>query len=248
VQLKLIACEILYREFCAAIARSVNKIDLEFLPKGLHDIGQQGMSAKIREAVGQVDPSQYGAILMGYGLCNNGLMGLTATKIPIVIPRAHDCITLFLGNKERYLQYFQSRPGTYFQTTGWLERGSSIGQYRPDMVQYRGMSQTYEELVAKYGEDNAQFLYQQLCDTTKNYGQFTFIRMGIEPDDRFEQQAQAQADSRGWKFEVLEGNLGLVERLLNGPWNEDEFLVVPPGHRVAPSYDERIIKAEPVAA
>jgi hypothetical protein len=245
MQLKLVACEILYREFCAAVARSVNKVDLEFLPKGLHDIGQAGMNAKIREIIGQIDPSQYDAILLGYGLCSNGLMGLTAEKIPLVIPRAHDCITLFLGNKERYLQYFQSHPGVYFQTTGWLERGKGIEQFRPDAIQHRsGMTQTYEELAAKYGEDNAQFLRQQLGDVTKNYGQLAFIRMGIEPDDRFERQARSEADSRGWKFEVLDGNLGLIERLLDGPWGEDEFLIVPPGHRIAPSYDERIIRAE----
>lgn len=247
MNLKLVACEILYRELCAVIARSVNKIDLEFLPKGLHDIGQQGMSAKIRDIVAQVDESRYEAILMGYGLCSNGLLGLAARTIPIVIPRAHDCITLFLGNKEQYLRYFQSHPGVYFKTTGWLERGAGIDQYQPDAIQHKsGMTQTYEELVAKYGEDNAKFLYEQLCDMTRNYGQFAFIRMGIEPDDRFEQQARTQAEERGWKFEVLDGNLGLVQRLLDGPWNEDEFLVVPPGHRVAPSYDERIIKVEPL--
>ncbi len=45
MRLKLIACEIFYRELCAAVARSVNQVDVEFLPKGLHDIGQAGMSA-----------------------------------------------------------------------------------------------------------------------------------------------------------------------------------------------------------
>ena len=39
MRLKLIACEVLYRELCAAVARSVNQVDLEFLPKGLHDKG-----------------------------------------------------------------------------------------------------------------------------------------------------------------------------------------------------------------
>jgi hypothetical protein len=247
VNLKLIACEILYREFCAVVARSVNKVDLEYLPKGLHDIGQEGMGDKIREIVDRVDGSRYDAILMGYGLCSNGLVGLTARQVPIVVPRAHDCITLFMGNKERYLQYFRSHPGVYFKTTGWLERGVGLDQYQPEAIQNKtGMTQTYEELVTKYGEDNAKYLYEQLCDMTRNYSQFAFIRMGIEPDDRFERQAREQAQSRGWKFEVLDGSLGLVERLVNGPWNEDEFLVVPPGHRVKPSYDEGVIKVEKV--
>ena len=28
-----------------------------------------------------------------------------------------------------------------------------------------------------------------------------------------------------------------------GAWDDSEFLVVPPGQRIAPSYDDRIIKA-----
>ena len=107
MRLKLIACEILYRELCAAVARSVNQVDVEFLPKGLHDIGQAGMSARLTEVLAAVDESQYDAVLFGYALCSNGLVGLTARRIPLVVPRAHDCITLFLGSKERYLDYFQ---------------------------------------------------------------------------------------------------------------------------------------------
>ena len=39
MRLKLIACKIFYRELCAVVARSIHQVDIEFLPKGLHDIG-----------------------------------------------------------------------------------------------------------------------------------------------------------------------------------------------------------------
>jgi hypothetical protein len=244
VRLKLIACEIFYRELCAAVARSINQVDIEFLPKGLHDIGQAGMSARLGEVLAAVDESQYDAVLMGYGLCSNGLIGLAARRVPLVVPRAHDCITLFLGSKERYLDYFQTHPGVYFKTTGWIERGEGLHQYHEDSIQQQsGMNQTYEDLVAKYGEDNAQFLYEQLCDMTRNYSGMTFIEMGIEPDDRFERQAYEQAAERGWKFEKLTGDMGLIQQLVDGPWDDDRFLVVPPGSRVAASFDENVIRA-----
>ena len=108
MRLKLIACEIMYRELCTAVARSVNLVDVEFLPKGLHDIGQAGMSSRLAEVLAGVDETRYEAILLGYGLCSNGLVGLAARSIPLVVPRAHDCITLFLGSKERYLEYFRA--------------------------------------------------------------------------------------------------------------------------------------------
>ena len=246
MRLKLIACEILYREFCAAVARSVNRVDVEFLPKGLHDIGQEGMFRRLKEAVEEVDESQYDAVLLGYGLCSNGLVGLAARKIPLVVPRAHDCITLFLGDNRRYLEYFHGHPGVYFKTSGWIERGEGLVQFEGGLAERANrLAWTYEELADKYGQDNAAFLYEQLGDMTRNYKGLTFIEMGIEPDDRFEQQARRDAAEQGWKFEKLSGDMTLIRDLLDGFWSEDRFLVVAPGRRLAASFDEQIIKTEP---
>jgi hypothetical protein len=245
LRLKLIACEIFYRELCAAVARSINQVDVEFLPKGLHDMGQAGMSGRLKEVLAAVDQGRYDAIVLGYALCSNGLVGIQAERIPLVVPRAHDCITLFLGSKERYLEYFQSHPGVYFKTSGWIERGEGLTQYREDSIaQKSGMMLSFEELAAKYGEDNARYLYEQLCDMTRNYSGMTYIEMGIEPDDRFERQARQQAAERGWKFEKLTGDMTLIQRLVDGPWDDARFLVVPPGSQIAASFDENIVKAE----
>ena len=111
MRLKLIACEVLYRELCAAVARSVNQVDLEFLPKGLHDKGVARMLARLQEALDQTETGSYDAVLFGYALCGNGLVGLTARSLPVIVPRAHDCITLFFGSRERYLEYFENHPG-----------------------------------------------------------------------------------------------------------------------------------------
>jgi hypothetical protein len=37
-----------------------------------------------------------------YGLCNLALTSLRARAVPVVVPRAHDCITLYLGSRQRY--------------------------------------------------------------------------------------------------------------------------------------------------
>jgi len=245
MRLKLIACEILYREICAVVARSTNQVDVEFMPKGLHDLGQAAMRARLAETLANVDETAYDAVALGYGLCSNGVVGLAARTIPLVVPRAHDCITLFLGSKERYHDYFFSHPGVYFKTTGWIERGSQLNQLSPDSIPVRNsMAQSHDELVARYGEDNARFLAEQLSDLARNYGQITFIATGVEPDDRFEQAARDEAASRGWKFERLRGDLGLLERLVDGPWDDEDFLVVAPGRRVAAAHDERVIKLD----
>ena len=216
----------MYREFCAVIARSTNQVDVEFLPKGLHDAGREVMSEKLQETLAAVDQSDYDAVLMGYGLCSNGLVGLSAGSVPLVIPRAHDCITLFLGSKERYLEYFYANTGAYFKTSGWLERGNDLKQYGPDSIQEQsGMNQTYDDMVEKYGADNAKFLWEQLCEMTHNYGRLTFIEMGVEPNDSFERQAKDFADEREWKFEKVAGDMALMYLAHGGVYLAGDILL-----------------------
>jgi hypothetical protein len=235
VRLKLIACEVLYRELCHVVARSRNQVDAEFLPKGLHDLGSAAMRVKLQEAVDRTDRTKHEMILLGYGLCGTGLAGLEAGVVPLVLPRAHDCITLFLGSKARYLDYFNTHPGVYFKTTGWMERGSAL------MGLDRQISFGYEELVAKFGEEDAKYVYEEM---TKHYRQFTFIEMGIEPDGGFERRAREDAEQRGWAFEKIQGSLRLFQRLVDGPWEDGEFLVVPPGKKIAVKHDEDVVGAE----
>jgi hypothetical protein len=247
MRLRLISCEIFYREICTAVSRSSNTIDIEFLPKGLHDIGSEGMRKCLQAAADLVDGQRYSAVLLGYGLCNNGTAGLTARSVPLVLPRAHDCIALFFGSKERYLSYFEAHPGVFFKTTGWIERGTDTGELSQLSIQRRsGMDSNYDDLVARYGEENAKYLWEELCNYSKHYRQLTFIEMGIEPDDSFERQAREEAARRGWAFDKVRGDLSLIQRLVDGVWDNHEFLVLKPGERVVARYDDGIIAPEKI--
>ena len=246
---KLIACEILYREFCHLVGRSPHRIDIEFMPKGLHDLGRKGMFARLNETLAAVDTDQYDAVLLGYALCSNGIVGLKAHGVPLVVPRAHDCITLFLGDGRRYLDYFNANPGTYFKTSGWIERGDDLVQFSPDSIQdMMGMNMAYEELVDKYGVENAKYLLEQLGQM-QNYGRLTYIAMGVGPDEHFESHSRQLAESKGWQFERLDGDLSLLSELIDGsPWDDARFLVLQPGESIAPSHDATILQAEKPSA
>ena len=84
------------------------------------------MKKQLAEYLATVDEDLYDALLLGYALCSGGIAGLSTKKIPLVVPRAHDCITLFLGSRERYQEYFFANGGTYFMTTGWFEHDSAL--------------------------------------------------------------------------------------------------------------------------
>jgi hypothetical protein len=237
VRRKLIGCEVLCRELCHALARSPFAVDVEFLPKALHDEGGKAMRTRLQECIDAVDPAVYDTVLLGYALCGNGTAGLHARSLPLVIPRAHDCIALLMGSVAKYDEYFHNHPGAYYRSPGWLERGEDLQPFMP------GAAHTLEELVGKYGEDNGRYLFNELMSFQTHYTQLTYIRTGLEADDRFENRARAEAKRRRWTYERVDGNLGIFERLLSGDWNPAEFLIVHPGQHVVTRWDGSIFAA-----
>ncbi len=244
-KLKLIGCETMFREFCATVARSPFQIDVEFLPKGLHDLGGRRMKGSLQEALDRAEGQGYDAVLLGYALCGNGIAGLETRSIPLIVPRAHDCIALLMGGRKRYQDYFDRNPGCYYRSTGWLERGKGLQQLESGATN-PGAEVDFDTLVEKYGEENASYLYEELTRYRQHYRKLTYIQTGLEPDGHFEQQAREEASQRGWEFERVEGGLALFEHLMNGDWDTEDFLTVPPRHRIAVTYDDNIIRAEPV--
>jgi hypothetical protein len=166
---------------------------------------------------------------------------LQATRLKLVAPRAHDCIALLMGSRRIYEDYFNSNPGTYFRSTGWLERGKELA---PLARVRTGLGTNLETLIDKYGEDNGTYLFTELNKYQQSYRRLVYIETGLEPDARFEVEAQGEAEQRGWEYAKLRGDLRLIRMLVNGEWDAKEFLVVEPGQRIVARYDEGIIRAE----
>lgn len=241
-KLKFIGCEVLYREACRLAAISAYRIDVEFLRKGLHDLERAEMQSRLQSAIDAVrDDEGYGAILLGYARCNDGVASLTARSVPLVIPKAHDCITFFFGGRQAYQSYFDSHPGTYFHTTGWLERNDPDVPGTQGVMAKLGLDQSYEQMVAKYGRENAEFIRETMGDALQNYHRLCYIKMGVTDERRFVEQSRGQALERGWEFEVRRGDWSLLERLFRGEWGDDDFVVVPPGHRIIARNDGEIL-------
>jgi len=248
---KFIGCEIIYREACFLAATGPHQVDVEFLLKGLHDLPRQDMLAKLQASVDAVDPrAGYEAILLGYARCNDGLVNLKARSIPLVIPKAHDCITFFFGSRAAYQDYFDRHPGTYFMTTGWSERnkfgenGYSKPAYGMDGVMARlGLTESYEVMVEKYGRENADYIIESLGGWQKSYSRSLYLEMGACDEKPFIEYARYRAREQAWEFEVRKGSWTLLEKLFFGQWNED-FLVVPPGGKIVARNDAEILDAE----
>ena len=244
-KLTFIGCEIIYREACKLAAESRLRVDLRFLPKGLHDLERADMQSRLQAAVDDVDTDTNRAIILGYARCNDGLSGLTARDVPLVIPKAHDCITFFFGGRRAYREYFDTHPGTYCRTTGWCERENPEVEGSQGVMAQLGLDRGYEELVEQYGKENADYIRETMGDGLQNYSRICYLRMGVTDETPFVDASRREAEERGWEFEEREGDWSILDRLFNGQWDGDDFLVVRPGERIVPRNDESVLGTSP---
>ncbi len=240
MRLKCLGCEVLAREIYLCAAHSPHMVDVELFRRGLHN-DPPDLRARLQERIEAAESQGYDAVVLAYGLCGQAIAGLTAVRTPLVIPRAHDCITLFLGGRERYQDQFENYPGTYWYALDYVERDDgSSSTLALGSGSETDLKAVYAEYVEKYGQDNADYLMEVMGAWQEHYKRAVFIDMGVGDKSAVEARAQADAARRGWTFERMAGDLVLIRRLLVGDW-ENDFLVVQPGQRVKMTYDGGVI-------
>lgn len=238
MRLQFITCKVMQREAYYCAARSKNVVDVVLMEQGLHDDPQR-LRTEVQKALDNtrdIQKRQYDASLLGYGLCSNGIVGLSA-EIPIVVPRGHDCITLLLGSKDKYQEYFDSHRGVYWYSPGWIESGK-----QPSKERYEKLLEEYKE---KYGDDNAQYLMEVEQNWIKEYSWATFIDWGLTDSSEYKNYTKHCAEFLHWSYDELRGSPYLMQKLIDGNWDESEFLVVKPGQKIGEDLtNDGIMKAE----
>ncbi len=247
MRLKVLACDVLRREVYTCAARAACICDVTLLPQGLHD-DSDACRATLQPLVEETDPDRYDAVLLGYGLCNNAIDGVRAAGVPLVVPRAHDCITLLLGSKERYAALFEEAPGTYWFSSGWLECRQDPDVFDADQQTRLRDRARYDEIAAKYGEENARYVMEVLGGWEAHYTRGALIRFPFDRHLGLEQRIGRLCKDRGWKYAELEGDLGLVQAGMDGTWDDERFLRVPPGGVVRASHDGAVLTTASGAA
>jgi hypothetical protein len=133
-----------------------------------------------------------------------------------------------------------AEPGTYFRSCGWVERA---GDLSPLALQRTGTGLSLAELIAKYGEDNGFYLYQEFTRYQQHYSRLVFIENGLERGTDCKERARAEAAQKGWQFEAVPGDLGFFRRLAAADWQPHEFLVLQPGETIEACLDGDVIRA-----
>jgi hypothetical protein len=210
----VIACRVMQELLGAMLPR---ELPVTYLDITLHNTPKKLAAALQQEIDAVGEPS---TIIVGYGLCGNGLVGVKARTHTLVIPRTHDCVAIFLGSHQRYVQRFFANPNTYYLTRGWLEAKDEP-------------LQDYLDYVRDYDEETADYLVEMKY---RHYRKLCMVGFNRQELDECRPMAMRVADFCGkrWNMEYEEviGSTALLEALVRAPADIEnagsEFVVVPP--------------------
>ncbi len=149
---KVLACPVLRDLIEPRLAGTETSV--VYLDYGLHVLPKRMAPSLQKELDALEEPS---LVLIGYGLCGNGLEGLEAGRHTLVIPRADDCITILLGSHQAYARAQQDHPGTYYLTRGWLEVGAH------PLAEYQALVERFGRESADHVVDTLFGSYTRLC-------------------------------------------------------------------------------------
>ncbi|MBZ5496500.1 MAG: DUF1638 domain-containing protein [Acidobacteriia bacterium] len=220
-QAVVIACAVL-RE----VVRTGIEIPFIFMDYGLH-LTPRKMRAAIQEQIDALAAPHL--VLIGFGLCGNGLIGLQARHHTLIIPRVDDCVSFFLGSRAAYLREFHAEPATYYITPGWLECGGEP------------MSE-HQKHCDKYGPAKAALISDALYG---RYRKVCFVAFSPQDLERYRPRAMRVAEfcRERWRWQYTErvGSDALIRRLLEFgraavPAGDlcvtEDFVIIKPGEEV----------------
>ncbi|MFQ5577699.1 MAG: DUF1638 domain-containing protein [Anaerolineae bacterium] len=215
----IIACQVFQTMIERLLPENLAQ-QVTFLDYGLHRLPHK-LTWSLQDIIDGI--AQPSLIVLGYGLCGNGLDGLNAGPHTLLIPRADDCITLLLGSRQAYIKEFEAAPGTYYLSKGWLESGSNpLNEYR--------------KYVEKYGPEDAAWIMDQQY---QHYERLVLVTHSQSDMDVYRAQAQEVADycaQWGMRYQEILGSDDYVRQLIEVAADlsraGDEFVVIPPGGQV----------------
>jgi hypothetical protein len=237
----LIACDVFQAEIDAfSLESSVPWRLGRFLEMGLHD-RPEVLRARLQETVTEVEKAEpdLGAIALAYGRCGNGLIGVAARRVPLILPQANDCISVLFGSRERHDAFLKAQPGAYFYSPGWGRERRVPG---PDREAY------LRSFYAERFEDDEEMI-DDLVEADREMFAHHNCAAYVSVMDSSETRAYCRDCARhlGWQYKEPDCDPTFLHQLLSGKWEDpDRFVRINPGERIA--VDETgLLRAESVS-
>lgn len=195
-----------------------------FLDYGLHVV-PRNLNAAVQAALDEITlPS---LVVLGYGLCGNGLSGIKAGPHTLVIPRTDDCIAILLGSYAKYREQQASEPGTYYLTKGWLESGSDpLKEYRQAAERF-GPEKAQRIMDLQYRHYKRLIFVAHAEDDLVAYRDRA-LEVAAYCEEQWGMQYEERIGSEAYIMGLADAAIALSEGRVDD-LSPDEFLVVPPG-------------------
>ncbi|MDR1732104.1 MAG: DUF1638 domain-containing protein [Synergistaceae bacterium] len=203
---KILACEVMKKEL-EKIAREKNlNADISFIELGLHLVPKK-LHNKLQEALDTC--SGYDRVILAFGLCGGSASGIRNGCASLIIPKFHDCVPILLGSLVQFERYQKEEPGTYYLCRGWVEGG-------------QGILHEYEAWRDKYGEEKAKKLQKIMY---ANYRRLIYIHSPVACGTDLRSHAGESARMLNLEYGETVGDLGIMEKILAGPWDDPDLFV-----------------------
>lgn len=211
----VIACRVMKTELDALLAEDA-PIEVRYLDQNLHRSPEK-MPGLIQAEIEAV-ADYAGHIVLGYGLCSNGIVGVRAVNQPVCVPRVHDCVALMLGSRKAYQQAFARRAGTYYLTSGWVaEEKDPLGMME-------------NEYVPKLGRETAEW---GIREELRHYTHIVLINTYGGDIESLRKRAKANAEFLDKTYDEIPGSSAYFQKILFGPYDWPDFVCIQPGEAFA---------------
>ena len=166
----LIACRVFEEEIALHGGDSPHILETRYLEIGLHDHPdnlRKAVQCEIDAFDGRGDME---AVVLAYALCGRGTAGLRAGLHRLVIPRGHDCMTVFMGSKEKFACQQAACPDSYYYTPGWMKANRCPGPARLESLR--------AEYSEKFEPDDVEFLIESTKANWAQHGRAVYLDLG----------------------------------------------------------------------
>lgn len=230
----IIACDVL-QDMLVNLLPDGLADEVTFFDFAMH-VTPRKMAQTLQDAIDSIEEPSL--VVLGYGLCGNGLNGIQAGKHTLLLPRVDDCIAIFLGSREKYRKEFQEEPGTYYLTKGWLEANNRRMDQAEEGVSPYGIDPlaTYELYVSQYGPETAEWLMEKQYQNYRRLALVAHDQADLEECRPRAQEVARYCQQWGMRYEEILGSDAYVRRLVEVATTpemvDDDFLVIPPGGEI----------------
>ena len=205
---KIIACGSIKPEL-TRLAGNDPSLDMRYMPQNLHRLPHK-LGEALQQAIDETG-DEFEHIVLGYGLCSNGIVGIRAPQQGLYIPHAHDCITFYLGSREAYQKVFNAKPGTYHLTRSWIDNQTDpLGLMR-------------NEYTRRVGSEMAE---EAIRTEIRNYKYISFVDTQGSGNEAYRNRARENAVYFNKEFIEYNGADTFFKKILFGPYHKPDFIYI----------------------